>query len=225
VIDPRVLLVLSLLSGSIVFSLHTQTAMLGLSIVLYGLHLRVPVHDRAHRIFLMILVGQAVYICLSQWGWERSAQFITYLFIMIPLSQMALILYQNVSIRDILYLLDSLRTPRSVTVTLSVTYRFLPTILEEMKRMFDALRLRGLPTRRLMLLFVPIVIRCIKLADELTVSALTRGIESPNARTVWNPPVLRGADWWTLCVWLVLLLLIYCVDNYGMAAFESWWVL
>lgn len=87
----------------------------------------------------------------------------------------------------------SLRFPRSITITFAMVLRFFPTFSEEIHRIYDAMKLRGIAlswknvfTRPLLLLeamVVPIVMRSASIADELSASAVTRGIDNPDQRT------------------------------------------
>lgn len=91
--------------------------------------------------------------------------------------------------------------PRPAVLAVAVTFRFVPTLLEEYGHIRDALALRrgrGLwrrnPLRVAEELLLPLLVRSARLADELAASALTRGIEAPEALPARLPrPGLRDA--------------------------------
>lgn len=82
--------------------------------------------------------------------------------------------------------------PSKVQMIAIIMLRFGPTVIHEMNDVKDSMRVRGFlgsakkvlchPMQTLEYAFVPLVIRSIKIADELAASASVRGIESPYAK-------------------------------------------
>ena len=68
-------------------------------------------------------------------------------------------------------------------------FRFFPTIVEEYGAIGDAMRMRGIrfgggkPAKMLEYRMVPLMISCVKIGDELSAAALTRGLGAPVRRT------------------------------------------
>ena len=83
--------------------------------------------------------------------------------------------------------------PDAFTVPLSVMFRFFPAALEEIRAIWDAMRLRGLfitpgqaaahPLRAAEYVMVPLVGSTLQIADDLSVSAMTRGLGRPGRTT------------------------------------------
>ncbi|MCB1153639.1 energy-coupling factor transporter transmembrane protein EcfT [bacterium] len=100
--------------------------------------------------------------------------------------------------------LESLRVPVAMTLPLTVAVRFIPTLLDEMNGIWDALRVRGLvrspwdaarhPKRVFDLVLTPSVLRSLRLADELACAAETRGMGGVLRRTPYRPSRMRGKD-------------------------------
>lgn len=94
--------------------------------------------------------------------------------------------------------------PKEATIPLAVALRYAPTIGREASHIRDALRMRRLevtgagalkrPLAALEHLMVPLLMRCLKVADELSLSAISRGIESSRERTCVRDVRLRGRD-------------------------------
>jgi len=89
---------------------------------------------------------------------------------------------------EVLAALSQARLPRAAVLAVAVTFRFIPTLMEEYGHIRDALALRDSrgwlaqgPLRRTERLLLPLLVRSARLADELSISALTRGIEAPEA--------------------------------------------
>ncbi|EJE7236187.1 energy-coupling factor transporter transmembrane protein EcfT [Clostridium sporogenes] len=81
-----------------------------------------------------------------------------------------------------------MRVPDSFALPVTFMLRFIPTVRSEFQSVFSAMRLRGLlswchPIRSIEYIFVPIMIRSSKVADELAASAEARGIACPGNHT------------------------------------------
>lgn len=81
--------------------------------------------------------------------------------------------------------------PNKVTLMVVVALRFVPTVLTEIKAIMDAMRIRRLlsplyilihPVKTLEYIIIPLMIRSLNIADELTISAITRGVERPGKK-------------------------------------------
>ena len=82
---------------------------------------------------------------------------------------------------------------RNITIPLSVLFRFLPTMQEESAAIKDAMRMREIqfgtkkfwqnPMALLEYRFIPLMISVVKIGDELSAAALTRGLDNPAKRS------------------------------------------
>ena len=89
--------------------------------------------------------------------------------------------------------LHRLRAPRPLVLACAVALRFFPTVSEELRTIRDGMRLRGLsplpwravtrPMMTIEALYVPLMMRSMKVADDLAVSAASRGADNPGPRT------------------------------------------
>ncbi len=114
--------------------------------------------------------------------------------------------------------LGRLPIPRRIQFILVVMLRFVPTVVHETREIKDAMRVRGFlrsPAKVLLHLLdtaeyvaVPLVFRSLKVADELSASAIVRGIENPGPRGCYYPVRMRVADW--LLVGAVALAVAIC---------------
>ncbi len=87
--------------------------------------------------------------------------------------------------------LSRIHMPTAVILGLLVLFRFFPTMKAELKGVGRSMRNRGLtaPARLLThpaasceYVLVPMLLRCLQLADQLSVSAVARGAEAPGKR-------------------------------------------
>ena len=89
--------------------------------------------------------------------------------------------------------LSRMHIGRNITIPLSVLFRFLPTMQEESAAIKDAMRMREIqfgtkkfwqnPMALLEYRFIPLMISVVKIGDELSAAALTRGLDNPADRS------------------------------------------
>ena len=94
---------------------------------------------------------------------------------------------------DLAKALEKLRIPSSITFTLTIALRYIPTLFREVRAILDALKLRGVRLRGRDLIqnpnyfyrgvIIPLIIRTIKMSDEIAAAAESRGFGSPYERT------------------------------------------
>lgn len=100
--------------------------------------------------------------------------------------------------------LRQLPLPSSVTLTIIVILRFMPTVMAEFSDVKDAMRTRGFlrspakvllhPLSTMEYVIVPMVFRSLKIADELASSCIVRGIESPCRKQGYYVNRMRVSD-------------------------------
>ncbi|AGT44469.1 hypothetical protein TPE_1995 [Treponema pedis str. T A4] len=98
-----------------------------------------------------------------------------------------------------------LKFPNVFAIPFIVSLRYLPTIKEDYRCLKDSLKIRGIsasgiqffihPIRTLELLIVPILFRSVRAAEELSASALLRGIEEFKQRTNLYPLKFKRTDY------------------------------
>lgn len=113
--------------------------------------------------------------------------------------------------------LNLLRVPRFMALPAVVMVRFVPTVRHDLKDLKDSLRQRQLVTSVWDLLFhpgrlieyvlVPVLMNMTRTGEELTVSALTRGLSRTNPKTSLVQLQFRQADF----IYLVILVLIIII--------------
>lgn len=119
--------------------------------------------------------------------------FTLFIRVMIPVILFASTFIATTKVSELIAAMYSLRLPRSVTITFAMVLRFFPTFNEEIHFIYDAMILRGItvswknvftrPGLLLEAMVVPIVMRSASIAEELSASAVTRGIDNPGQRT------------------------------------------
>ena len=132
----------------------------------------------------------------------------------VSVSAFFIMLQKSTSISQIIQTLEFWRVSRKLTVPLSVMFRFAPTMRQEMAHIGDSMTMRGIrptlwgflkaPAPMLEYVLLPLLMRSIKVSEELAASAVVRGIENPEPRTVRLPLRWKTRD--SLYVILVVLI-------------------
>lgn len=95
------------------------------------------------------------------------------------------------------------RIPRPISVTLAVMLRFFPVVSAEAASVLDAMRLRGLagpmgllrhPVLTLERFAVPMIAASLRASEDLSASAILRGLGSHRVPTAMYPPRLGPTD-------------------------------
>ena len=98
-------------------------------------------------------------------------------------------LQTSTSVSEFISAMEKLHMPRTITIPMSVMFRLFPTIGAEWKSIRRAMGMRGISlgdVRAGLLLeyqMVPMMTSSIRIGEELSASALTRGLGAPVRRT------------------------------------------
>lgn len=106
-----------------------------------------------------------------------------------PGLMMAAFFLSITSVSEFVAVMQRMHVSEKIIIPLSVIFRFFPTIGEEYHAISDAMRMRQIrfggkkPFEILEYRIVPLMISVIKIGDELSAAALTRGMGCPGKRT------------------------------------------
>ena len=106
-----------------------------------------------------------------------------------PGIMMGAFLIASTSVSDFIAAMKRMHLSEKIIIPLSVVFRFFPTIREENASIADAMRMRGIrfggrhPGKMLEYRLVPLMISVVKIGDELSAAALSRGLGAPVHRT------------------------------------------
>ena len=92
------------------------------------------------------------------------------------------------TVSEFIAAMERIHLSDKIIIPLSVVFRFFPTIKEEYSYIKDAMRMRGInlcgdPVKMLEYRLVPLMISITKIGEELSASALIRGLDSSGKRT------------------------------------------
>ena len=110
-------------------------------------------------------------------------------------------LVASTSVSEFISGMEKLRMPAAVTIPMSVMFRLFPTIGAEWKSIRRAMGMRGISMgggragEMLEYRLVPMMTSSVRIGEELSASALTRGLGGPVKRTNICKIGFRAQDW------------------------------
>ena len=111
----------------------------------------------------------------------------------LPFLMLGTLLTKTVEVTELIASLRFFKIPDKIVLPFSVTIRFIPTILDEVRIIKHSMAIRNIPLNfgsflkrplyTTELLLVPLMFRSSKIAEELAASAMTRAIDYPCEKT------------------------------------------
>jgi len=97
-------------------------------------------------------------------------------------------LIDTTTVSEFVAAMERMYIPQKIVIPVSVIFRFFPTVIEEYFSISDAMKMRGIATLRspmkmLEYRVVPLMMCVVKIGEELSAAALTRGLGAPEKRT------------------------------------------
>lgn len=105
-----------------------------------------------------------------------------------PGIMVAAYLIESTTVSEFVASMQRMHVSETIIIPLSVIFRFIPTMKEEYEAIRDAMRMRDIrfganPWLMIEYRVVPFIISIVKIGDELSAAALTRGLGAPIKRT------------------------------------------
>lgn len=107
---------------------------------------------------------------------------------MLPGGIMGYFLISSTTVSEFIAAMERMHVSQKIIIPISVVFRFFPTVKEEFDSINDAMKMRGIssfrtPAQMVEYRVVPLLMSVVKIGEELSASALTRGLASPEKRT------------------------------------------
>ena len=111
---------------------------------------------------------------------------------MLPILIMGYYTIASTKVSEFISAIEKSNVPKDIIIPLSVVFRYIPSIIEEIKSITNAMKMRGFgltvksfknPLKLIEFYMVPILISAVKTSDELSAASLTRGLSNPKKRT------------------------------------------
>lgn len=194
-VDPRSKLFHTILMGVMMFVMRSNPGVLLSALMMAGFLLFFRKYRQAFRLAAAALILYAVVSFCSRRTDLLSAFLALMAFMFLkftPMIGVFVIMVQTVEPNELINALERLHLPRSIALTLAVTLRFIPTVTMEFGYIRDSMKTRGIdltpvsfirqPLRMSEYVFIPMMMRFAKIAEELAAAAVTRGVETPGPR-------------------------------------------
>ena len=114
-----------------------------------------------------------------------------------PIMMMGLWILRTTYMDDLMVALQRMRLPQAVTIPLVVMFRYIPTLRIEYRQIRSTMDIRGIsdtvwkrvshPLATIEYILIPLLMRCLKVTDELAASGTTRGLELECKRYALRP--------------------------------------
>lgn len=226
--DPRILIFQIILLAFVVGKLNTFTALWILFFVVNGLFLTEGLSS-----FLRNLGVFTVFFLLFHGFTALRIPILSYFF---PLFFLLLIrlypvylsgkfLIQRTPMNELFGALEAMHLPKMLLIPLSVIYRYIPTIFEELRCIRESVSMRGLnhstlntlkhPVESMENLLVPLLGRSEKIAEELSAASICKGLSVIRRRSSMVPVKLNLWDLFYLISMVLLILLILWINQSG----------
>lgn len=111
---------------------------------------------------------------------------------MLPILMMGYYTITTTKVSEFISSMEKSNIPKNIIIPVSVVFRYIPSVFEEIKSITDAMNMRGFglnikslknPLKLIEFYMIPILISAVKTADELSAASLTRGLSNPKPRT------------------------------------------
>lgn len=226
-IDPRIKLTLLPIVGFVSFFINDTVLIFALLLFAFLLYLYSGIYKTAC-LFLLFFS----FLLLAEFGLaslsKYSIVFGIYMLIYFA-SRMTLIgmfgtyITKTTSVSEMIESLNRMKVPRSISVPFSVLLRFAPTMRHEAKALKENMRMRGVinsrffvflhPIKYVEYTLVPLLMRMIKISDELSASALIRGLDSEEKRVTIVELELKITDLIAMIIGVTVIVAVIIIQK------------
>ena len=128
---------------------------------------------------------------------------------MLPILMMGYYTITTTKVSEFISSMEKSNIPKEISIPLSVIFRYIPSVYEEIKSITNAMKMRGFglnvkslknPLKLIEFYMIPILVSAIKTADELSAASLTRGLSNPKGRTHLIEVKLNKMDYALLAI-------------------------
>ena len=143
-------------------------------------------------ILLFVILSFSFLLYIYSRIYKKAFYFLAFLSRMTLIAMFGAYITRTTKISEMIEALNRMKVPRSISIPFSVLLRFAPTMGYELKALRENMRIRGVIKNKFFVLrnpikyaaytLVPLLMRMIKVSDELSASALIRGLDSGDNR-------------------------------------------
>ena len=212
-LDPRTKILIWLLANVVVFAWTPEVFRMSVMLAYFVLFLL----ERKGTMLAGLLLTYLAVLAIQYWllpilpgSLATVFATVTYFILVFPCIAGGAYIIATTSVSQFMAALERLGAPRSFSITLAVTLRFLPALRQDFRHIRDAMALRQIHglEEKLECVYVPMLMGAAQTAEELSESATARGIEHPGKMSSWRPIGFHVQD-----AAMTLLFLALCVGG------------
>ena len=131
-------------------------------------------------------------------------------------------LFGTTSVTEALNAMETMKSPKTLTIPFAVAFRFIPSIREDYKALQDSLKIRKIdtsikgflmhPILTFEYMVVPILLRSLKTSEELAASAIVRGLDNGKKKTILYPLKLQVKDYLAVIITVAAVGILFWVQ-------------
>lgn len=209
--------------GMAVFVLNLRqvvlmVAFMALYLVIQAMYRRMLIYLTAT---VTLLLLEVLFVQMTS-GLTASMHFIVILSLRFMPVMMGISSLAGLPAGKVIAALSRLRLPLAIVIPLTVSFRFMPILKQEYAAIQVSARLRRVsvtsprnwlrPLRTFEYNMVPLLMRSLKISDELSAAATVKGIDHPGLKTSIHQFALNWRDVGILLIYLIWLFAVY---SYG----------
>lgn len=235
-LDPRTRLLFILVTSTVCLASRgevTVLVMLAAAIVLVSAAGFASVGIRCAAVYVVLNAVIAVTAALHLPGLSAILLVVGFTLLkFVPVVTLAWWFVSSVRTGEFIAAFERMRLPRAAAIPLAVMVRYVPTLGLEYRCIRSTMRMRGIDTSLLGIaahplltvehVLVPLLMRCLKVADELAASAVSRGIENDVRRTSVRDVRLRVRDYATLALFAAFVACVIVMDAGPIGSIVVW---
>ena len=195
-VDPRTKIILLVIISFMVFN-EAPLYITGILVLIPFFCLFFSDYKKAALVYLilyLIAIYIQVYLLPTSTG-ISAILLITFSYTstrMLPILMMGYYTVSTTKVSEFIASMEKSNVPKEIIIPLSVIFRYIPSVYEEIKSITNAMKMRGFgftvkslknPFKLIEFYMAPILISAVKTADELSAASLTRGLSNPKKRT------------------------------------------
>ena len=218
-LDPRTKLLLMAVVATAEF-LYSHTAfMIVVALIPFVLLLTNRQYKTAIIFFCLFTAGLFVQAVQNSMQFPMVINMLVVVLRLFPAFVMGAYIIKSTTTSECITALGRMHIGQQITIPLSVLFRFIPTMQEESAAIKDAMRMREVqfgtkkfwqnPAALIEYRFIPLMISVVKIGDDLSAAALTRGLDNPVRRTNITKVGFTGWDLITVLIAGIALIITY----------------
>lgn len=227
-LDPRIKLLLMAVVATAEF-LYSHTAfMIAVALIPFVLLLTNRQYKTSITFFILFTAGLVVQAVQNNVQFPMVINMLIVLLVglvlrLFPAFMMGAYFIKSTTASECVASLGRMHIGRQITIPLSVLFRFIPTMQEESASIKDAMKMREVqfgtkkfwrnPAALIEYRFIPLMISVVKIGEDLSAAALTRGLDNPIEHTNITRIAFTHYDMITVLIVAIMLVLTFFIPQ------------